>query len=255
LPCGINFAEVSARAAVLGFACSTLKKLERAAIEAVAKRFSATWEEGGDPPRATIVVAGKRVAVHVATFKQRGAGQGGDAKPRLRFDKVATRLMERLQVTVGEIAPEGVTVLVTVTAPIRLPAKTAAALENKIQTLVGRGSSGRDEKDTIHGNRVQIRLLRDTSGRAPKLIGFVHNSDSDPVPLLDMTQEWLELFGREAGWPTAEHAGDRWLVMISSRASSCLEAYRCIYSQVRVATDFKKVLVVFGDGCVEIVTG
>jgi len=34
-----------------------------------------------------------------------------------------------------------------------------------------------------------------------------------------------------------------------------LEAYRCIYSQLRPATDFKKILIVFGDGHVGMLTG
>jgi hypothetical protein len=232
-----------------------LKKQERSAIEAVAKRFSATWEKGGDPPDAYLVVAGKRVAVDVATLKRRGAGHGNAAKPRLRFDRVATRLIERLKATLGESVPDGMTVLLTITAPIRLPSKTAAALEDKIQTLLGRGSPGRDKKDAIHGNRVRIRLLRDGSERAPKMIGFVHNSDSDPLPLLNMTGELLESIGAEAGRRAARLAGDRWLVVISAEGISCLEAYRYICSQLRVATDFKKILVVFDDGRVEVLMG
>jgi hypothetical protein len=149
-----------------------LKRQERTAIEAAARRFSATWEKGSDPPDAYIMVAGKRIAVDVTTLKRRGTGRGNAAKPGLRFDKVATRLIERLQATLGETVPDGTTVLLTITAPIRLPSKTAVSLERKIQTLFGRGSPGRDEKDTIHGNRVQIRLLRDESERAPKMIGF-----------------------------------------------------------------------------------
>src|ERR1700694_3660956 len=170
-----------------------LKKQERTAIEAVARRFSATWENGSDPPDAYIMVARERVAVDITTLKRRGTGQGNAAKPRLRFDKVATRVIERLQATLGETVPDGMTVLLTITAPIRLPSKTAAALEDKIQTLLGRGSPGRDEKDTVHGNRVKIRLLRGESAQAPKMIGFVHNSDSDPFLLLNMTGELLEL--------------------------------------------------------------
>jgi hypothetical protein len=231
-----------------------LKKQERAAIEAVARRFSATWEKGSDPPYAYIMVAGKRVAVDITTLHRRGT-KGNAAKPRLRFDKVATRLMERLQATLGETVPDGMTVLLTITAPIHLPSKTAASLEDKIQTLLGRGSPGRDEKDTIHGNRVQIRLLRDESERAPKMIGFVHNSDSDPLLLLNMTCELLELISAEAGRQTPRLRGDRWLVVINAGGNSCLDAYRYIYSQMRMATDFKKILMVFGDGRVGMLTG
>jgi hypothetical protein len=64
-----------------------LKKQERAAIEAVARRFSATWEKESDPPDAYIMVAGKRVVVDITTLKRRGTGQDNAAKPRLRFDK------------------------------------------------------------------------------------------------------------------------------------------------------------------------
>ena len=174
-----------------------LKKREQTAIEAVASRFSATWEKGSDPPDAYILTAGKRVAVDIAILKRRGTGQGDAAKPRLRFDKVVIRLMESLQATLGEIVPDGMTVLLTVTAPIRLPSKTAASLEDKIQTLLRRKSPGRDVKDIIHGNRVQIRLLKYRSVRAPKLIGFVHNSDSDPLLLLNMTSELVDLASAE----------------------------------------------------------
>jgi hypothetical protein len=232
-----------------------LKKQERTAIEAVARRFSATWEKGTGPPDAYIIIAGKRVAVDIATLKQRGTGQGNAAKPRLRFDKVATRLIERLHATLGETVPDGITVLLTITAPIRLPSKTAASLEDKIHTLLGRGSTDRDEKDTIHGNRVQIRLLREESERAPKMIGFVRNSDSDPLLLLSMTSEMLELVGAEAGRQAPRLADERWLVVISARGMSCLEAYRYIYSQLRMASGFEKALMVFGDGRVGMLTG
>lgn len=233
---------------------SDVKEQGRTAVEAVARRFSAKWEKGSDPSNAYITVAGKRIAVDITTLKPRASGQGNAAKPGLRFDKVATRLIERLQATLGETVPDGMTVLLTITAPIRLPSKTAAVLEDKIQTLLERGSPGRDEKDTIHGNHVQIRLLRDESGRAPKMVGFVHNSDSDPLLLLNMTRELLALIA-EPGRRARRPAGDRWLVVISAEGISCFEAYRYICSQLRMATDFKKILMVFGDGRVEVLRG
>ena len=140
-----------------------MKKQERDAIEAVARRFAARWEEGSDPADAFLMAAGKRVAVDLRTLKRQGGGKE-TAKPRLRFDKVATRLMERLRATLGESVPDGMTVLVTVTAPILLASKTAASLEGKIQSLLERGALGRDDKDTIHRNRVRIRLAMGVSG-------------------------------------------------------------------------------------------
>ena len=176
-----------------------LNKQERTAIETVTKRFSATRKKGGDPPDADIIVAGRRIAVDIAILKWLGIDQGNVAKPRLRFDKVATKLIERLQATLDETVPDGMTVLLTITAPIRLPSKTAAALDGKTLTLLGRESQTRDEKITIHGNRVQIRVLRGAFERAPKMIGFVHNPDTEPVPLFSMTGELLRAISDRAG--------------------------------------------------------
>lgn len=232
-----------------------MKRLERTAIDAIARMFAASWEKPSDSTHAFIVVAGKRVSVDITTLKPHGAGRANAAKPRLRFDKVATRLVERLRSVLSETVPDGMTVLLTITAPIRLPSKTAASLEDKIQTLVERRSTGRDAKETIHGNRAQIRLLAGESARAPKMIGFVHNSDSDPVQLLNMTHEMLELFSAQGGRQPTKLPPDRWLVVISARGISCLEAYRYIYSQLRIATDFRKIFLVFNDGRVGLLTG
>ena len=232
-----------------------LRKQERIAIEAVAGRFSATWEKGNDPPSAYILFDGEQIAVDITTFKARRTGQSDVAKPRLRFDKVAVRLMDRLNAALCETVPDGMTVLLTITAPIRLAAKTAALLEDKIRTLLELGLPRLNEKDTINGNFVQIRFVRGKSERAPKLIGFVHNSDSDPLLLLNMASEFLEQISTEAGWQNRGLADDRWLVVISARGISCLEAYRHIYSQLRMATDFKRIFVVFGDGGVGELTG
>ena len=108
--------------------------------------------------------------------------------PRLRFDKVATRVVARLRASVGKTMPTGVTAVVTITAPIRLPAKTAAALEGRIQVLLTRKSMGRGVNATVHGNRVRVRLLRHTSKRGPKLLGFVHNPETDPRQLFEMAR-------------------------------------------------------------------
>jgi hypothetical protein len=67
-----------------------LHKQERTAIEAVARQFSATWEEGSATSAAYISVSGKRVAVDIKTIKPRGTNRDNASKPGLRFDKVAT---------------------------------------------------------------------------------------------------------------------------------------------------------------------
>jgi hypothetical protein len=87
------------------------------------------------------------------------------------------------------------------------------------------------------------------------MIGFVHNPDADPLLLLNMTSELLDVISAGAGRRAMRHAGDRWLVLMSASDASWLEAYLYIYSQLRMATDFEKIVIVFGDGRVGILSG
>ncbi len=225
---------------------SNLKKQERAALEAVAERFHATLETGSG--RVWLAVSGKRVDVEIRTLPPRGAFPV-NVRPGLRFDKIANRVIERLRGACAEFVPDGTTVVLTLTAPIRLASKTTAVLEDKIRSVIGRRD--RDSRVAIHGNHARIRILRGQSGQAPKMIGFVHNFDTDPVFLLNMAREMIELFGAGEGRQTVRSAGDRWLIVISNAVFAPLDAYRAICGQLRVPTRFKKVLIVFVDQRVE----
>ena len=222
---------------------SASRKQELAAIEAVARHFSATWEKGKGPHDAFLVVGGKRVAVEVTAIKRRIAGLDRFPKPRLRFDKVALRVVSALQASLGEVVPEGETAIVTITAPIRLASKTTAAVEDKIRDCLARRSARFEVKDTIHGNQVRIRLVKGVSSQAPKVIGFVHNPDPGAGILLDMTQSLLEGIGAPARF-----AVDRWLVLAMEDEPSHFETYQQVYSQLSMPTEFKKILMVFSGG-------
>jgi hypothetical protein len=110
---------------------------------------------------------------------------------RLRFDRVVLRLDARLREALADSVPAGRTVVWTMTAPIRLPAKTADALEGKIRALLERGAPGGRYAGTIERNRVRVRVLATGAKRTGKVIGFVHNPDVDPAPLFELSDELL----------------------------------------------------------------
>jgi hypothetical protein len=207
---------------------SGVGKRERAALEAVARHFSATWEKGEAPPDAYLTIARKRIAVEVTTTKQRIADRGGLTKPRLRFDRVALGFVRRLQ----------------------------AAPEDNIRTYLARQSAQGEAKHTIHGNQIRVRLVKGGSRRTTRVIGFVHNPDSDPDVLFDITLSLIERIGAKArtGAP-ARSAGDRWLVLAGNDRFLHMETYRHVYSQLSIPTGFKKILVVLADGRIETLTG
>jgi hypothetical protein len=113
------------------------------------------------------------------------------AKLGLRFDRVVGRVLGDLRAFAGGPAPTDRTVLVTVSAPIRLPAKTVEALRVEIRALLSAGRLGEDRRAAVLGNEVRLRLVETAPGRSLRLIGFVHNPDSEPKLLLDLAEQWL----------------------------------------------------------------
>ena len=158
-----------------------MRKQKQAAIEAIARHFSATWEMGENPPDAYLMLARQRIALEVATIKPRL--RRGVSKPRLRFDRVALGFVRRLQAALSEAVPEGKTVIVTITAPIWQPSKTASALEDIIRQpsrapVRGAGAPGEGQvQDPWKSDPGSP--CKGGSRRASKVIGFVHNPDPD----------------------------------------------------------------------------
>lgn len=109
----------------------------------------------------------------------------------LRFDKVALRLITRLQTTLRDEVPEGKALLVTVSAPIRLPAKTASALEERVRLELAGLAKAPEFHTTINGNEICVRIVSCAANRTPNVLGFVHNPDVDTLALLNSAQSTL----------------------------------------------------------------
>ncbi len=223
---------------------------EQAAIEAVAGRFSATVAPGDGPAvDAWLTIAGARVGGAVAAID---AGIGEPApRPRLRFDKVALRLVADLRAALSPSTPEDCAVILTVTAPIRLASKTAAELAGLVRERLGRPSAPADLETTVCGNHIRVRLAMGVSARAPKVFGFVHNPDPAAADgLLRATQSLLVAIGAAAQRGPAK-PGERWLVLSSQDGRSSIEIYRQVHAQLPAPADFAKILMVFAGGRVE----
>lgn len=107
--------------------------------------------------------------------------------PRVRRDRVALALIGRLEEAARDIVPDGLTVVVTVTAPIRRPASTGREIERKIATLLA-AHDRPDREIVVDGNRVAMRVVPSAPG-TQRLIGYVHNPDPGAAEaLLDETQ-------------------------------------------------------------------
>jgi len=109
------------------------------------------------------------------------------AKLKLRFDKVVRRLTCDLKATLAGVLPEGRSVVITVTAPIKHPAKTAEMLENIVRDGLARGELCK----TIHGNKVRVRQITHVATNMPKVLAFVHNTEPDARLILNIAESRL----------------------------------------------------------------
>jgi hypothetical protein len=120
----------------------------------------------------------------------------------LRFDRVAVGLVRRLKTALSASVPDGRTVVVTITAPIRQDSSTAAVLENRVRELLAAGKSGL--KTTIHANRVEVRVLPGRASRGSALIGFVHSPGPGAALLFEVTRCLLALMDSRQRTPAAD---------------------------------------------------
>jgi hypothetical protein len=182
-----------------------------------------------------INIAGRRVALDVITLR-------GAQEPRLRFDGVAIGLVRRLQESLSKSVPDGKTVIVTITAPIRQDSKTGASLEDRIRELLAAGQA--QHKATIHGNQTQIRVLKGGANGTSKLIGFVHNPEPDPSILFDVTRSLLASMASGKRPPR----GDRWLIIANQGGPAPFETVRQVCLALRAGTVFKQILLAESEG-------
>ena len=128
----------------------------------------------------------KKIAYEIATVNKLSVKKLG-----LRFDKVVIRLLGDLSDFAERIVPKGETILLTITAPIKVPAKTEQEIERRIRHLLESGAPHRDRQATIFENKVRLRIFSALPTQHISLIGFVHDPDTNPELLLDLAVQWL----------------------------------------------------------------
>jgi hypothetical protein len=109
----------------------------------------------------------------------------------LRFDRVVVGLMGNLRTYVERVNLNEGAVLLTITAPIKLPAKTEDELKGQIKDFLDSGILGQDRRITIFQNEVCLRIVERSSKKTTKFVGLVHNPGTDIDLLLKLASQWL----------------------------------------------------------------
>jgi len=110
-------------------------------------------------------------------------GTPAAALPRLRFDRVAQRVAKRLQESLAGIPPAKASLVVTITAPICMPGRTADEL-----CVLLNNASVRNFDELVCGNRVRARVVPSAVRGSPRVIVFVHNPKPSPTELFRLVE-------------------------------------------------------------------
>jgi hypothetical protein len=211
----------------------------------VARHFRATLEHGATPRDAYLIIAGKRIAVEVTAPTAGRFRRFRPKPPRLRFDRVVVGVLGRLRAALAERVPRGATAVVTITAPMRLASRTAATLEEMIGRPVRARSARQPLRKTVHGNQIRIQIMRSSGTSTSPLAGFVHNRDSDPGILFDLTRALLRV---GAARRTPGFSGGRWLVIATEHERAWIPTYRHACSQLFGRADFQRIVLASAAG-------
>jgi hypothetical protein len=154
----------------------------------------------------------------------------GVKAPRLRFDRTAVGLVERLQAALAKSVPDGKTVVVTITAPIRQDSKTGGILIDRIREFLVTGQV--QLRATICENRIRVCVLEGGGSYTSKLLGFVHNPEPNPEVLFDVTRSLLACIRSHKRPPK----GERWLITANKDGLAHIETVRQVSLALRGQT-------------------
>lgn len=131
----------------------------------------------------------KQIALKIAKSNGTTLSQLG-----LRFDKVVMQLSKNLKELSPELIASQKTVLVTLTAPIKVPAKTEKELKDKIRALLLSKKVPTNKKINLYQNNIQLRFITCSVNVKPQIITVVHNRNIHPQDVLSLFTDWVELF-------------------------------------------------------------
>ena len=218
------------------------------AISAVAAQCPGDWQTAAGPQDAYANIDGRSVALDIAIMTPALRARPS-SEFRLRQDVVARRVLRDVEFALNPRVPNRKCIILTLGAPIKLPAQLIAALIRLLADYIEGGRQERDESRTVLGNRVRFRVLKREQWCNAKLIGFVFSGDPKPAALataLHSLHENIAATGKRR--TPVGFAGDRWLILSSAAWLADVDTYRRLMTLVSRQHPFKRILMLSHGG-------
>lgn len=224
---------------------------EEFAITSVERKFGGTWRVGENPPDAYLKIGAREIAVEISTLMQHVTDDRG-TRPRLSDDRPAIDLANELDAELHGLIPDGQTVGLVLSSPIRKFRQTKTALAKQLRERLPDGKSFTAETVIeINGNVIKIQRHYDHRDNK-KMWGVITNSSSSPN-IMENARNILE---ERIAVKTKKCAGivgnnPLWLVLINDYFLADASNYKNVLSSFSPVHPFEKVVLVNTDGTAE----
>jgi hypothetical protein len=235
-----------------GRASTGLREDEEFVINAVARAFSGTWRPGEDPPDAYLAVGPEAIAVEITTLTQHVTDDRG-TRPRLSDDIATAKLANDLNDELQSLIPDGYTIGLILSSPIREPRKTKAALAEIIRShLLDLSSLVPDRKLDVRGNPVTLYADHHGEMQYKKVSAAFMNRGSNP-DIQENVAHILEerIAAKSQSCARLREHGPLWLALLNDYWLTDADTYRHALSLMTISHPFQKLLLIGGDGSVE----
>jgi hypothetical protein len=159
-------------------------------------------------------------------------------------------LVGELNLEFGELVPKGVTILLTLSAPmVGKQRKTKAALTNFLREKLADIQSFTDEtRFDANGNVVNIRPIQGREGH-DKIFGIILPQHSKTDILFNVSQILGNLIARKTK-TCASLVGEKplWLALLNEYPLAGTQEYKDVLSQFSTKHPFEKIVLVSRDG-------
>jgi hypothetical protein len=208
----------------------------------------ASVSDGDDPPDLYLTLGALRVGVEVTQLTQFTLEHDGTLGNRTTQDFFGLRLVDDLNIKVGPLVPDNISLLIGLWVPVLNSARFRKGLTDCVKEVALAPEKGMKQERKIEGSRLSISVIPEhPSGK--KVVGFVVNTNSSADIGLN-AQLVLEDRIRTKSEICAPLPKPVWLALLNDYWLADAETYDVAGQQLKLAHCFERIFLVSDIGAV-----
>ena len=210
--------------------------------------------EGDDPPDIYLNFSDSCIGVEVTQLRPPTIEQGRPLGNRTTQDLFGIRLVNELNINVGPILPDGMSLHVHMDLPIKNPRKYKKILRDWVTEVAKSPALDYEERRDIQGSKTKISIIQKPAGRK-KIVGFITSNNSSADIALN-ARLILEDRIRKKSAIFVRLENPVWLALLNDYFLADADIYTAAAREIKLNHCFERIFIVFDDNSVsELIVG